>query len=192
MGGISSPFVGWSFSGNYWKFELFSLDHRRHFTPEEAANEISKEALRTEPFFAVETSLLNPSHILDDLVATDPNDSVPSGFVMKKVSETGLAGYYTHNAPAQDRVSVKDWLLAEAFPATTLPMGANENSILFIDGQNIDMSGVKNNNGGCCKTDELRWPGVRSGEWHHSDYKDIAYQHVYEFYKKIINPNASQ
>jgi hypothetical protein len=38
-------------------------------------------------------------------------------------------------------VKIKDWLLAEAFPATTLPMGANENGALTIDGQNINMSG---------------------------------------------------
>ncbi|NTV15674.1 MAG: hypothetical protein HGA96_17385, partial [Desulfobulbaceae bacterium] len=193
LGGISSPFVGWSFSGNYWKFELFSLDHRRHLTPEEAVNEISKEALRTEPFFAVETSLLNPSHILDDLVASDPNDSVPSGFVMKKVSATGLAGYYTHNAPALDRVSVKDWLLAEAFPATTLPMGAN-NSGAIKQEQNIDMSGVKNSDGGCCKTEELRWPRdvpyQNQRVWRHSDYKDVPYQHVYGFYSRIKQLSA--
>lgn len=106
---------------------------------------------------------------------------------MKRVSETGLKSYYTDNQPAQDKVTVKDWLLAEAFPATTLPMGANRYT--FLEANNIDMSGVKDNNGGCCKTSEVLWPRnskyIDQKEWRHSDYKDIAYQHVYGFYNRI-------
>jgi len=179
-GGVSSPFAGWSFS-SAWKKGIII---KRHFTPEEAANEISEEALSLEPFFARDTSLF--SHGLDNLTTPGNTGTAPSDYVMKTVSGTGLKSYYTDNAPAQDRVKVKDWLLAEAFPATTLPMGANYNDE-FTALRNFDMSGVRNSNGGCCKTEELRWPRKENGNlvWFHSDYKDISFQHVFAFYKKI-------
>jgi hypothetical protein len=186
LGGISSPFVGWSFNSNYTKWEWLSIDHSRHYTPEEAAVEVSKEALKTEPFFALDTRLF--SHDLDNLVAPDSSGTAPGDFVTKKVNETGLKSYYTDNVPAHDRVTVRDWLLAEAFPATTLPMGGNENGVIDPK-RNINMSSLKDDNGGCCKTREISWPreAVIQGQrvWRHSDYKDIPYQHVYEFYGKI-------
>jgi hypothetical protein len=103
---------------------------------------------------------------------------------MKNISETGLKDYYKANEAAHAKVKVRDWLLAEAFPATTLPMGANPTNVFQnIEKQNIDMSATKENNG--CKTNEGSWPDDRKGEWKHSDYKNISYQHVYEFYRKI-------
>ena len=87
---------------------------------------------------------------------------------------------------------MKEWLLAEAFPATTLPMGANENmAFRSIEEQNIDMSGDSSDPQiECCKTSEALWPRKDTyipnvGDWKHSDYKDVSYQHVFEFYKKI-------
>lgn len=38
---------------------------------------------------------------------------------------------------------------------------------------------------GGCKTSEVDWPPKRDGEWHHSDYKDVPYQNVFSFYKRI-------
>jgi len=100
-----------------------------------------------------------------------------------------LASYYENNQKAQDLVTVRDWLLAEAFPATTLPMGANKYTPL--EGNNIDMSGDSSDPQidqiACCKTNEAAWPRKMNGigVWYHSDYKDIPYQHVHEFYRKI-------
>jgi hypothetical protein len=104
------------------------------------------------------------------------------------VSETVLSDYYRKNTPAHNLLQVRDWLLAEAFPATTLPMGANRYDLL--ESNNIDISGVRNDSGGCCKTSEKQWPRAQTvafpvKEWRHSDYKEMSYQHVYEFYQKI-------
>jgi hypothetical protein len=101
------------------------------------------------------------------------------------VSETVLSDYYRKNTPAHNLLQVRDWLLAEAFPATTLPMGANENGKLRDN--NIDMSQPTPDG---CKTNEIAWPRPQTvllptKEWRHSDYKEISYQHVYEFYRKI-------
>jgi hypothetical protein len=185
--GASSNYCGWSFNGHYWKLELLSVDHRRLYTPQEARDEIDEDELKAEPFFAFDNrhffpnplSLDNPS--LDELASPTGSD-----FVERLISETNLKSYYTSNQAAQGKVKVKDWLLAEAFPATTLPMGANKNIVFQnIEKQNIDMSLEKGAGG--CKTSEDLWPRKEEGVkvWFHSDYKDIPYQHVYEFYKKI-------
>jgi len=135
------------------------------------------------PFFDPPTNTLSEAD-LAELVS--PNGS---SFVDKLIrSDNDLNKYYTKNDAAHDKVKIKDWLLAEAFPATTLPMGANENGVMS-KGKNIDMSGVKTSDGGCCKTSEGSWPrdSLYQGQrvWRHSDFKDIPYQHVYGFYNQI-------
>jgi hypothetical protein len=181
VAGVSSNYCGWSFSGDWQK----GLIIKRLYTPEEARDEISDDQLRSKPFFALDNRHLfpNPQSLLDPSLAelASPTGSV---FVSQWVSETGLTKYYKDNLQAHAKVKVRDWLLAEAFPATTLPMGANRNNVFQdVENQNIDMSRDRDN--GCCKTSEGLWPDDRKGEWKHSDYKDISYQHVYEFYGKI-------
>jgi hypothetical protein len=109
---------------------------------------------------------------------------------MKKVYDTGLSNYYEKNKAAHKLVTVKDWLLAEAIPATTLPMGANKNLELTLRDQNIDMSEDSSEEGKCCKTSEGLWPRpytfiLNNRDWKHSDYKDVPYQHTFTFYKTI-------
>ncbi|NTV15676.1 MAG: hypothetical protein HGA96_17395 [Desulfobulbaceae bacterium] len=178
FGGVSSPYCGWGFGDNY-KEATWLPPFSRLYTPEEAAARINDEDLLSKPFFALGDSL--------DALASPAGSAFVDRFVRK---DSFLDQYYTANDAAHDRVKIRDWLLAEAFPATTLPMGANENGKLTLPGQNIDMSGVKTPDGGCCKTREDLWPrkdtynGYR--EWRHSDYKDMPYLHVYEFYKTLL------
>jgi hypothetical protein len=189
IGGATSSYCGWSFNSE-WDVAKEPLEYDEAGNPVKVrripaqAAPITEDELMKKPFFNLPTfRLLDPD--LGELVSDNPSDLAPSEFVMKNISETDLTNYYDHNEPAHDKVKVRDWLLAEAFPATTLPMGANENGKLNLPGQNIDMSGVRNADGGCCKTSEGLWPDDRKGEWKHSDYKNISYQHVYEFYRKI-------
>jgi hypothetical protein len=188
IGGVSSSYCGWGF-GRDWNTYL-DIPMPWKISPQKAAEEIpdtNAAQLQTKPFFAVDNRHLwpHPSSLLDQSLG-DLISEIGSDFVNTEVRYTGLDSYYTQNAAAHDKVKVKDWLLAEAFPATTLPMGANKN-IVFQDTekQNIDMSGVKTPQGGCCKTNEDLWPKNRNGEWWHSDYKDISHPHTSEFYKKI-------
>ena len=82
--------------------------------------------------------------------------------------------------------TVRDWLLAKAFPALTLPMGANPNNAENWKKNNFDMLPS-------FATSQARWPRTETEEgrekpvWFHSDYKDIAYQHVHKFYEKIVD-----
>ena len=97
-----------------------------------------------------------------------------------------MKGYYTKNTTVHPYVTVREFLLAEAFPATTLPMGANECSTPGIK-ENINMSMT-------LKANEDNWPdggryetvnAIKGKSWWHSDYKDVPYQFTYPFYKKI-------
>jgi hypothetical protein len=183
FGGVSSTFCGWSFNHDWDVEDDAGFTFRR--TPSQvdyaALESDNFSELKTKPFFDL------PKSDLGDLVS-EIDGVTPSEFIMKPVSETGLKSYYTDNLAAQKLVAVRDWLLAEAFPATTLPMGAYENSLLRNDIQNVDMSGDSSDPQiECCKTSEALWPREEDGEpvWHHSDYKDISYQHVFSFYKKI-------
>jgi hypothetical protein len=186
IGGVSSPYGGWSFNHYWWVEDPSTISDGKEWMkmpPEEAAG-ITADKLRKDPFFDLRIA---------ELVSDDPNDTAPSDFVMKWVSDTGLTDYYKDNEVAHKLVTVKDWLLAEAIPATTLPMGANENGIIKKE-QNIDMSGVATPDGGCCKTSEGLWPReeryLDQRVWKHSDYKDVPYQHAYGFYKKITKLSA--
>jgi|GEM_PF-969106 len=181
IGGVSSPFAGWSLNPAWWIENPESMFDPKELMPlpPASAAEITSDQLRGVPFF-------DPA--IGELVADDPEGSRPSDFVAKKVSETVLSDYYRKNTPAHNLLQVRDWLLAEAFPATTLPMGANRYDLL--ESNNIDISGVRNDSGGCCKTSEKQWPRAQTvafpvKEWRHSDYKEMSYQHVYEFYQKI-------
>jgi hypothetical protein len=98
-----------------------------------------------------------------------------------------LKGYYTKNTTVHLNVTVLEFLLAEAIPATTLPMGANplgDESAPW----NIDMSKD-------CKTNTRTWPrpedfdgdGKKDFLWYHSDYKDLPYKYTYKFYEKIVD-----
>ncbi|MEN8136762.1 MAG: Ig-like domain-containing protein, partial [Thermodesulfobacteriota bacterium] len=182
IGGVSSPYGGWSFNPVWWIEDPSTISTGLEWMkmPPENAKAITKEELRKKPFFDLR---------VDWLVSDDPTDTSPSEFVVKKIRYTGLTNYYKDNEAAHWLVSVRDWMLAEAIPATTLPMGANENTKFL--GNNIDMSGGPSGKGVCCKTDETLWPRIKTyqnaREWRHSDYKDVSYQHVYKFYKKIIN-----
>jgi len=78
----------------------------------------------------------------------------------------------------------KTLLLAKAFPARTVPVGANP--LGKLEGlevpRNLDMPAL-------FKTDAVRWPrgGPPLGEWRHSDLKTIPYLHVYPLYDDFVD-----
>ncbi|MBF0118181.1 MAG: alpha/beta hydrolase [Desulfobacterales bacterium] len=175
LGGASSNYCGWSYNIHY---QIWDANNGIYvnLTPAEAAL-ISKEDLKRVPFFRLQ---LNDPNI-NELVA---DGDIPSKFLDRTISDTNLTNYYRDNQSVHRYVTVRDWLLAEAFPATTLPMGANLYSGLPID-NNINMSTK-------CKTKRTStdWPRPYSidsgnGDWWHSDYKDMPYVRVSDFYSKI-------
>jgi len=134
-------------------------------------------------------------------------DLSPNEFVISKVSHLDDFKDYDgfENSPCNDYLTMREWLLAHAFPATTLPMGANSCGVPGVL-ENINMSASYDAQGKI-KSDGLSsnldyWPKKRiedefvdnSGNivtnakvWYHSDYKDLPYQFTYEFYKKVVS-----
>jgi hypothetical protein len=84
-------------------------------------------------------------------------------------------------------VSVRDFLLAEAFPVTTWACGSNSNERLKE--RNFDMSTEKTSsnpeNYFMTYGEKLKWPREKN-EWWHSDYKNISYNNVHKFYEKLV------
>jgi hypothetical protein len=77
-------------------------------------------------------------------------------------------------------------ILADAIPALTLPIGANPILGSGIVASNLDMQGLFENG----------WPSDRgpsefgapaAGEWHHSDFRIVAYTFTYEMYTNFVN-----
>jgi hypothetical protein len=98
----------------------------------------------------------------------------------------------TSGLPANDVTTgcrFDDWLLSSAFPATTYSMGANVNGNWDTEDNNFDMSSLY-------MSDATSWPQVRycffpgesvkKPEWHHSDFRDIAYTHVYKLFDQWV------
>jgi hypothetical protein len=71
-------------------------------------------------------------------------------------------------------------LLADAFPALTLPVGANMVAALNPPNEirNFDMQADFEN----------AWPSSRSPayEWHHSDFDYVAYPFTYQLFSKMV------
>lgn len=185
-GGVGSPYAGWEFNlfePAYTKKEtvttpagtMAEVDVPKSPAEIGTLSEEFMEGLKTKPFFRP-----YPPEILDNATG--------SRFVIKKVGETTLKDYYTDVDAGN--VPVRDWLLAEAFPATSLPMGANVNRAIE-DVKNINMS--KTGTEGIITEGLLcEWPrktkinDISINQWFHSDYKDVSYQHVNKFYKRIV------
>jgi hypothetical protein len=83
----------------------------------------------------------------------------------------------------------RDRILSEAIPSLTLPVGANRVDRFAPDGEpdrNFDMQQQFQNG----------WPSGRpprqvgfagAGEWHHSDFREVAYTFTYKLFKEIVN-----
>jgi pimeloyl-ACP methyl ester carboxylesterase len=176
VGGASSDFCGWGFNlddtdengdGLYYNKDAFLFKTMK--TTWELGD-IGSFDLIHHPFFTK-----NPVELFEDAGSDFVDANVGDQPVIRE--EWNVLG----------DVKVRDWLLAKAFPALTLPMGANPNNAEGWRRNNFDLSA-----GSVFKTDSDRWPRteltgeIRTPVWYHSDYKDITYQHVYKFYDKIV------
>lgn len=174
FGGVPGQWGGWGFAeeGQFIKgFLGFDLRPRSPAEVQAVINgsdaDVFWKKVKTEPLFRNRpAALFGPR--AGDYLRTD-SSNVP-----------GL----------HDRVNgclFSNWLLANAFPSRSWAMGANENSKWHASLNNFDMSMLY-------MTDVAKWPEARNcwynggyrKEWHHSDFKDIAYPYVYKLYEKWI------
>jgi hypothetical protein len=79
-------------------------------------------------------------------------------------------------------------LLSDAIPALTLPVGANSVSKLTPFGQpnrNFDMQSVYEN-GWPAGRPQLQVGNPAAGEWHHSDFQQVAYTFTYKLFDQFV------
>ena len=154
---LGSTHGGWKF--NYHPPYLYVTNGTPAFmTPEETAP-IANSQLATNAFFDV----TSPSFGTSDTALFGANGS-----------------QYAQNNGNR--------LLADAIPALTLPVGANHVQRLAPDGlpdRNFDMQALYENG----------WPNgrparsvgaVAAGEWHHSDFRAVAYPFNYRLFEKFV------
>jgi hypothetical protein len=80
----------------------------------------------------------------------------------------------------------RNQILAEAIPALSLPVGANETS-------KFDDYGTRNFNMPSLYADKNQWPngtttqgGVAVPNWHHSNMREVAYPYLFTFYDQLV------
>ncbi|MGL4853871.1 MAG: alpha/beta hydrolase, partial [Lentisphaeria bacterium] len=185
-GGMDSPFCGYSVNNDSSSYWSLSGEIEKGTNIVNDSNYISDERLRENPFFRLSVKSSFP---LKELVG---ELSSVNRFLATSIDGSSLKNYYTYNQKVQPHVTVREFLLAEAFPATTLPLGANALGIQgFLDSNNIDMSSACKANVG--NAPNYTWPhlekinNIYTPVWHHSDYKDVPYLFTYPFYKKIVD-----
>ena len=113
-------------------------------------------------------------------------------FLDSTLDKTAISTYYTSNRRIHKNVAVRDFLLAEGMPATTLPMGLEKLDIRhagFIpDDNNFDMPEK-------FIEDKKAWPvkelikgnsNKKTSVWHHSAFSEVPYQHTRALYKKFV------
>jgi hypothetical protein len=170
---VGSTYGGWAFSNN--QPPVYGP-----LSPTQAS-QLSNSSIIANPVF-------DPGFNLN--VAGDP--PVPTGGISIHGQAPGWIPNLTNSANGSSSASKHaNQLLAEMFPARTLPMGGEGGSqAASIVGQNLfDMPALY-------ITDSTQWPRKTQYngdvEWLHSDVKNMAYPQLYQIYKKFVSIGGLQ
>jgi len=158
IGKLGSVYGGWLFNARH-----SDTGFPRDPIPPRRAARLSDQELREIPFFDDGRRVpgLAPFWLGDLYMPEDPD---------RQDIGSGVAAIPEY----------RNQLLAEMFPARTLPAGANfvEKFEKIEIGRNLDMSALFRNG----------WPSDRKKktDWHHSDYRVVAYTYVHPLYKSFV------
>jgi hypothetical protein len=156
---LSSSHGGWSFNPAYQTNLFYDGGYITENMSASSASLLPSSQLQTNAFFGVTS------------VTFGTNDLALFG--------TGGSAYAHAN---------RNRILSDTIPSLTLPVGANDVSLLDHPGQprrNFDMQGQLENG----------WPSDRpkllagnpaTGEWHHSDCRQVAYTFTYPFFDQAV------
>jgi len=182
-GGGSDPYLGWGFTTesdtHIISTPLLDIDfwprspRFHHEQLDTAAANVSvrstfREKLKTDPVFRPEPEILFSDEA--------------EFFAGATVGTCGFTfNYDLPNATVNiANVSVRDYLLAKAFPSRTGPLGSRGNSMWPPTTANFDMSSEY-------MTNPAGWPHKEDNiaKWWHSDIRDVPYVHNYSFFDTI-------
>jgi hypothetical protein len=178
FGGLPDAYTGWGFAQEGQFVNEFLWQDLYPKSPADVQTEITGinsvafwESVKTDPLFRKRPEALfnsNAGSLMDDDCTT-------------------ISGLPANDVTTGCRFD--DWLLSSAFPATTYSMGANPQPDASWASRNSDMSSSE------YMTSIALWPrycrepsssGQDRGEWHHSDFRDVAYTHVHKLFKKWL------
>jgi len=165
IGRIGSTYGGWRFSEN--------IGNPPHTASPSEALQLDNASLKVNPVF-------DPGF---KLIINSPSPEYPNGQIVKDVHAGAPNWIIDLTDPDKGSVTAQahgNQLLAEMFPATTLPAGANRAGAFAPVGgadRNLDMPELYKNS----------WPAERGNDtdWRHSDVKDVAYTFVYRLFEKF-------
>jgi Alpha/beta hydrolase of unknown function (DUF900) len=158
---VGSTYGGWQLTHNYF------FDPVHVGTPSAAISQtFSDQSLTIDPVFDPGFTLGGNPPIREAKIL---HTGAPEWIIDLTDSSKGSATARAH----------RNQLLAEMFPARTLPAGAN--AITKLASANFNMPEL-------FITDRSYWPNKRTfagvPEWRHSDIKQIAYPHLYQLFLK--------
>jgi hypothetical protein len=157
---LGSVYGGWGFTEN--------IGHPPHRPLVAEARVLSFSSLLTEPVF-------DPGF---KLVEFSPSPEAPGGYTSQHVTGPSWIADLTDVSKGSGAATAHlNTLLAEMFPASTLPIGSTFQSA-FGQENNFDMQ------------TELKegWPPERQNEdWRHSDVKIVAYPFISRVFRHIVD-----
>jgi hypothetical protein len=182
-----SDYGGWEFNvcdgllSNYpiWYVPIQNPEGRRVMTPAEigAVTQDLLDGSRYNPLFRNGWGAYDKNNASAIYVNTDTANFSGPNWIMGLYTTSG--GDTIAADPAK-----RAQLLAQAFPALTLPAGAND-TLAFVKPKNFNMPDVF--------TDKAHWPSARGIDlpssmpnWLHSDMNDVAYLYVHKLFDQII------
>jgi hypothetical protein len=156
---LGSVYGGWGFTHN--------IGHPPHTPVAAEVATMTDSSFQAQPIF-------DPGF---NLIEHSPGPANPSGYVsVEPHGPTWIIDLTDPSKGSDIAASHSNTLLAEMFPATTLPIGSTFQPSLGLE-NNFDM-----------QTEfKESWPVERQDEdWRHSDLKQIAYPFIFHLFDRIV------
>jgi hypothetical protein len=152
---IGSTHGGWAFNDPTYGTNDDQAAVYFHMAPT-PASQLTTNQVKASPFFDLASYPYSLGTFTADLALTNSGGSV----------------YATNN---------RNRILADAIPAMTLPIGANDVPALDDEDRNFNMQQLYENG----------WPADRmstseTNNWHHSDFRQVAYTFTYQLYTNFV------
>lgn len=135
------------------------------------------------PYLYVDGGL--PSFMSPAMAAQLPDSQLMTNAFFNLSSDvfTADTALYGQNASSYAQAN-RDRILSDAIPALTLPAGANPVSLLATT-RNFDMQ-ASFETGWASGRGIVQVGAAASGEWHHSDYLQVAYTYTHTLFYEIV------
>jgi hypothetical protein len=160
---LGSVYGGWGFTHN--------IGHPPHTPSAAEASTMAFSSLQTEPVF-------DPGF---DLTEYSPSTQNPSGYVsIETHGPEWIVDLVNPTKGGNTAAAHRNTLLAEMFPAKSLPIGSTVQSYLGED-SNFDMQ----------RRFKVGWPYERSDQaWRHSDIREVTYSFIYPLFDMFVHQGA--